>query len=75
MLSLEETIKECLANKELVIQYRRLTGARLGMGSPIERIIDEKTGYDEKEFFDFFNFIKDYIWMPLITKENETNKV
>ena len=64
MLSLEETIKICLDTQEFMPQYRRLTGANLGYGNPIHKMIDRATGYDEVEAKKLFDFIRDYIWIP-----------
>ena len=48
---------ECLANRELVREFNRLSGTHLLEGNkraPIEKMIDEATGYqkvlDEREY-------------------------
>ena len=68
-ISFEETLEECLKTPELLKEYRRLTGARLGNGSTIEMMIDKSTGYHDKEWKDFFDFVRDYIWMPVVTNQ------
>ncbi len=65
-ISLEETIQKCLKNEELITQYKRLYGARLGGGAPIERMIDKATNYEQEEWRRFFDFVKHYIWLPLL---------
>ena len=72
--TLEETIKMCLENQDFIKEYERLLGQKLVAGSPIEKMIDEATGYDKKLTNDFFNFIRDYIWMPVVVEMMETKK-
>lgn len=68
-MTLEDAITEAVNNRELVREYKRLTGAQLGGGAPIKRMIDKATGFADKEWFDFFNFVRDYIWMPVLMKQ------
>lgn len=65
MISLEACLNYAINNQEFVEQYKRLTGARLGSGAPIERIVDESTGLLEKELRDFFDFVKEYVWLRI----------
>lgn len=65
-VTFEEAVKMCVENKEFIVEYKRLTGARLGSGTPWEKLIDQATKYQDKEWFDLFNFIRDYIWMPVV---------
>lgn len=67
-MTFQTCVEECLKAPEFIQQYKRLTGASLGSGKPIERMIDESTGLMEKEYFDLFNFIRDYIYLPVIAK-------
>lgn len=69
MISLEQAITEAINTSELIQQYERLTGARLRGGAPIEQMIDKSTGYDKEQWNRFFDFVRDYIWMPVIIKE------
>ncbi len=69
MISLEETIKECIANKEFMREYERLNKVNFSITSPIVAAIDKATGYDKKRIYDLFDFIKEYIWLPLMVKE------
>jgi len=72
--TLEETIKMCLENQEFMKEYERLLGQKLVAGSPIEKMIDEATGYDKKLTNDFFNFIREYIWMPVVVEMMKNKK-
>ena len=71
-MDFQEVCLECIRNKELVGEYNRLTGKRLGVDSraPIEKIIDETIGYqaelDKKEMGFFVLFVLDVIWLPVI---------
>lgn len=67
-MRLEEAIMECVGNKELMREYKRLTGARLGGGPPIHRMIDTATGFADAEWYKFFDFVRDYIYMPVLLK-------
>ncbi len=49
---------ECAGNQEFIKQYKRLTGARLGGGPPVDRLIDQQSGYGNKEWFEFFDFVE-----------------
>lgn len=69
MISFEETVKVCLNTPEFMEEYARLKGVALGSGSPIERMVDEATGRTKKEMFDLCDFIRDYIWLPVVTKQ------
>lgn len=58
---------ECLEaaiQTDIVKEWERLSGKKLIASSPIERMIDEATGYDKevlKEFIDFiYNFV--FFW-------------
>ena len=64
--TLEETIRICLETPELVKEYERLVGEKLVPTTPIHIMIDEATGYDKKKAHDFFDFVRDYIWMPTV---------
>jgi hypothetical protein len=56
-------------------EYRRLSGHALGadMRSGLDRMIDAATGYkpatvDEAEARLLFEFIRDYIWAPVLAQ-------
>lgn len=69
-MTFEECAQEAMRCPELLKQYDRLNGTRLSAGSsaPIETMIDEITGYKEKQWHDFLNFVRDYIWLPVVRK-------
>ena len=55
-----------LANEELIQQFDRLTGGNLqGQGTPIDRMIDQATGRNEKDMESFIAFIKEFIYQPI----------
>jgi len=73
MISFEETVRTCLDTPEFMENYRRLRKVSLGLQSrsPIEWMIDEATGREKKEMFDLCDFIRDYIWLPVVTKQTD----
>ena len=63
-----EVCQECISNKELVAQWNRLTGYKLGVvRAPIIAAIDKTCGYDPdiEALPEFINFIYEYVWAPL----------
>ena len=71
-ITLKKCIEEALKTPELIEQYKRLTGARLSLGERnLIEMIDKATGFQQKEWFDFFNFVRDYVWIPLLFKKHE----
>lgn len=70
-LDLLAVVNECLKNDAFVNEYCRLSGVRRpDKFSPIERMINESTGYDaDKEFFDgFIKFVDEFVYQ-LLPKE------
>ena len=74
-----EVLKECLYNKELVFQFNRLTGCKLGVDDrdDIDKLIDEATGYQEEldqeqmYYMDLFvGFVWDCVWLRLVGVAN-----
>lgn len=80
----EQAVRETYSNQEFMREYRRLKpGCKLGLSDtrkPIERMIDEACGRPapeaptNDEWFEFFNFVRDYVWMPVIAKLMEEAK-
>jgi len=71
-MTFEECCIKCVENEELVNQFNRLTGCKLGVSkTPIEKIIDESCKYNStKETFGIFcQFVFDHVWIPLLAKE------
>lgn len=53
----EEWLRMCAGNRELLANYDRLRGTNLsGRGTPIDRLIDEATGKLEAEAQAFFDW-------------------
>lgn len=68
-LSLAATVLHCFADQAFMVEYRRLTGDRIGTPiSPVEMAVDVATGHpgvDEAEARRFFEFVRAHIWTPL----------
>jgi hypothetical protein len=71
--SLERCIWECWENQDFMREYRRLSGHALGQDrrQGIERLIDQATGHeppviDDKEARQFFEFVRDVVWLPVL---------
>ncbi len=61
-ISFEECVKECLKNPELLEQYTRLN-------PPKEYLHNKRRKQEhERHILGFYSFIRDYIWLPVITK-------
>lgn len=68
-ISFETCVMECIKNKEFMEQYRRLTWSRIWLNtSPINTMIDEATGYDKKQYKELFDFVMEFIFIPLLSK-------
>lgn len=65
-MTLQETIECCCKQPELIREYERVRGVKLRNRSPIESLVDEATGYRKEKWMEFFDFIRDYIWMPVL---------
>ena len=70
-MNFQEVAIECIRNHELVSEFNRLTGCKLGIDTraPIERMIDEATGYqpESTDIAKFVAFVFKFIWMPLMS--------
>lgn len=76
-MTFEECCCECVSNKELVEQFNRLTGNKLGVRrTPIEITIDKACKYDpdQEAFPAFCAFVLDFVWTPLLLQENKDAK-
>lgn len=82
-MTFSEVLIECCLNKELVKQFNRLCGTNLSFEDnrkPIERMIDEATGYqnpfknNKEDLFKFFDFVLECVWIPLIIEDNNSDK-
>lgn len=71
-MTFEEVVYICLLEKELIKQFNRLYNHKLSVPrSPITIQIDNACGYDpnHEAMNDFFSFVFQYIWLPLVMKE------
>ena len=75
----EAVLRECIKHPDLIKQFNRLNGTHLGEDKrpPIVMMIDKQTGYqdvldkrDMEEFKQFADFVFQYIYLPLLMKEN-----
>lgn len=56
---------ECLnaaIQTDIVKEWERLSGKKLIASSPIDRMIDEATGYQEEVLKEFIDFVYDYVF-------------
>lgn len=72
-----EVVFLTLDNKEFVQNYDRLRGTNISKTksrTPIEQMIDEVTGKEKEELFKFFDFVLNYVFLPVMdtaSKEND----
>jgi len=73
--TLRECIDACLGNQDFMREYRRLHGHALGLDTrnALDQMIDAATGYrspavSETEARQFFEFVRDYVWAPVLAK-------
>lgn len=68
-LSFAVCLMESIAQDELVAQFNRLSGRKLGARSrsPIEAMVDKACGYDpdDEDMKAFVEFVREYIWSRL----------
>lgn len=62
-------VREVLANEAIMTEYRRLSGRPNFMlkRHPIEVMVDEacrRQVVDPEEAKEFFDFVRDYVWLP-----------
>ena len=75
-------VEQTLDNAELMAQYRRLTGSRVGLEprrSPIEAMVDKACGFtppgaSDEEWRAFFDFVRRAVWIPWAHKMTEEMK-
>jgi hypothetical protein len=73
-VTFEEVVLVCWHHPEFVHHFNRLNGTSLGKDKrlPIEKLVDQAAGYepgiDEKEAFQFFDFVKDVVWDRLAVR-------
>mgnify|MGYP001351158969 CR=1 FL=1 len=70
-MNFTECCSTCIGNAELVDEFNRLSGHKLGKPrSGIEKAIDKACGYDQDmaAMPDFVDFVYRCIWLLLIVK-------
>ena len=69
-MNFQEVVIECIRTPGFVNAFNRLTGSKLGIDTrtPIEKMIDEATGYIDPQTEDlrkFVAFVFEVIWLRL----------
>ena len=73
LLTFSDCAEYCLSQEEFISQYNRLTGSKIGFAginlTVLDALIDKACNYtpkpDEQEYFKFFSFVWDTVWMRL----------
>jgi hypothetical protein len=69
VITFEQTIQECVNNKQFMDNYRRLYKSDVGLPqSPINKMIDEATDFKQAQWNDLFKFIFRYVWLPVLAQ-------
>lgn len=69
-----ECCEECLKNDDLLREFNRLWGHKLGVErKPIEKMVDKACGYDPnmKAMPDFVDFVYKFVWCPLLEQQEK----
>jgi len=79
-MTFQDVVLECCKTPELIIEFDRLQGSNLSRvlipqpdtRKPIEKMIDDATGYKEvldqqahEDMQKFIKFVYDCVWLPL----------
>ena len=70
----EDVVRLCIEHKDFVEQFDRLNNtqvSKLHYQSPIEKMIDEVTGFQKDQLFKFFDFVRDYVFLPFISGKTD----
>ncbi len=78
-LTFLDCLRECIGIEEFVSQFNRLSGTTLGVDkrAPIERMVDEATGYrglddaENEAMKKLVEFVYEFVWMLLVQQEDE----
>jgi hypothetical protein len=57
-----EVLWICLNAREFVVEWERVSGMSLFPKSPLDKMIDEATGYDKVVMSAFADFVYDYVF-------------
>lgn len=58
-----ECLEMCIQQADLIAQWERLSGKKLVASNPLDRMIDEATGYDQAVMGEFVDFVYNYVWV------------
>lgn len=64
-ISFLECLETCIHEREFVAQYQRLSGKKLVPTNPIDRMIDEATGYNMVVIGEFVDFVYEFVFQTL----------
>lgn len=62
-VSFLECLELCIQQADLIAQWERLSHKKLVASNPLDRMIDEATGYDQAVMGEFVDFVYNYVWM------------
>lgn len=69
-LNFKDVVMECFKNKSFVKEYDRVAKTNiLARKTSIENIIYEATGLRDIELLGFIDFVFNFIWVPMLEKE------
>lgn len=65
-MTFHECLMFCAKQSELVENFNRLTGYKLGEPrSPIDQMIDQATGLEDEAMREFISFVHEFVWLRL----------
>ena len=76
-MTFSDCCSACLADKEFLAQFTRLTGMRIGaVRTGMEAAIDAACGYDpDKSGMEAFcRFVFEFVWLPLVAERVQWNR-
>lgn len=62
-ISFIECLEMCIQQRDLVTEWERLSEKKLVAANPLDRMIDEATGYDQAVMGEFVDWIYNYVWV------------
>lgn len=76
-MTFEEVCSRTLENENVIKEFNRLSGHRLGQRrTAMETMVDKSCGYDpDKEAMpDFVAFVYEFIWKPLMQRRDKEHE-
>ena len=67
-MTFKDVVHEVISHPEFLKEYDRLHGTTFSRYS-LDHLIDKATGKFEEDAVELFNFIRDYIWIPILAEE------